>query len=142
MVFDPLSAGINLGKEVVSLIKGWFPEKMTEQQEAAVVQTVNSNFRNFMLAYEGSINDYSKFPVVGSFIVLIRGAIRPVLTIADGYWLWTYFMSSEPWPELKVKLLAAISILILFFWFGERAVKYVLPLLIQYFGLKKGDLNL
>ena len=81
------------------------------------------NQQQFILEYEGAAKDYKDIPFIGPIILLFRGLIRPMFTVAVGYWDWIYFTTALVWAPEKVKLLTAINLLVLVFWFGERAVK-------------------
>jgi hypothetical protein len=135
MSFDPITAGIETVKEVIKRI---WPEPMTEEQEAKVDAALNTSFRSFILEYEGRMVDYKGVKFFGPLLILIRGAIRPGFTIADAYWLNAYFLGVGEWPTEKVMLLKIVTVLVLIFWFGERAVKYVMPLLTRFMEVKKG----
>jgi hypothetical protein len=97
-------------------------------------------FFDFILDYEGRAEDH------GAFIKWLRGAIRPVLTLAyGGYflyiihaWLMGWTMVDTENAALALKLVFAINLLIFTFWFGERAVKNVgLQSLLKSFFQKK-----
>jgi hypothetical protein len=127
MAFDPVTAGIEAGKEIVSLIKRWFPEKMSEEQEAQIGEIATSSFRNFVVQYEGSASDYKDIKFFGPLMMMIRGIIRPAVTIAVVYFDSQYFTlidtTSVQWPEGTAQILLWMNVLVLGFWFGERAVK-------------------
>lgn len=85
----------------------------------------NSSFREFVLAYSGTMKDYKDIPVVGYMVILFRGLIRPAITVMAAYWTHLYITGAVglEWTPDKVNLLKSIDLLVLFFWFGERAVK-------------------
>lgn len=130
MALDPITTGMNL---IMEAIKRIFPEPMTKEQEAQVEQQLEGAFRKFVTEYEGSAKDYQHVPIVGPIILLFRGMIRPAWTIGTMYWNWIYFTSTIEWTETKWKLLMINTILVLIFWFGERAVKNVTPFLMELF---------
>jgi len=130
MSFDPITAGIDLVKEGIKRI---FPEKMSEEQERKLDSVLEQSFRKFIVEYEGSARDYQHVPIVGPIVLLFRGLIRPLWTIGTLYWNWVYFTSVDQWPEMKWRLLLINTILVLVFWFGERAVKNVTPFLVELF---------
>jgi len=150
MAFDPATAIIDLVKTGVDK---FLPDKMSEAEKEQTklqmseflhqeARKENSSFRQFILAYEGSVKDYQKFPIVGPIVVLWRGLIRPAFTTATGYWDWLYFTSSaaEGWTPDQEKLLLILNLIVLIFWFGERSFKILLPLINNliraWFGLK------
>ena len=68
--------------------------------------------------------------ILGTLLSLVRGLIRPVITVAMTWWNWLYFteefvlgQDSTLWTTEKVHLLLIINIIVLIFWFGERALK-------------------
>ena len=79
------------------------------------------------------INDIEKIDNVyflGALISLIRRLVRPFITIAMTWWNWLYFTEewfpgqiSTLWTSEKVHMLLIINIIVLIFWFGERALK-------------------
>ena len=133
MAFDPVTEGISLLKEGIRRI---FPEKMSEGEEAELDHLLETSFRKFVIEYEGSAKDYQNVPIVGPIILLFRGLIRPSWTVGVLYWNWQYFGSESEWSELRWKLLMINTILVLIFWFGERAVKNVMPFLMELFKKK------
>jgi hypothetical protein len=127
MAFDPVTAGLEVGKEVIGLFKRWFPEKMSEEQEAQITEVAQSSFRNFVVQYEGSASDYKDIKFFGPLMMMIRGIIRPAVTIAVVYFDSQYFTlidaTKVQWPEGTAQILLWMNVLVLGFWFGERAVK-------------------
>lgn len=126
MAFDPLSAVINL---VNTGIDKFLPDKMSESEKenlkkemalhaAVESRKTNSEFRQFVLSYEGAADDVPKA------IVIIRSLIRPLFTILIGYIDWKYFSGPDnQWSPDSVSMLKAINIIVLGFWFGERALQ-------------------
>jgi hypothetical protein len=135
MAFDPITAALDAAKEAIKRI---WPEPMSKEAEAKVDAALTSSFRSFVLEYEGRMIDYTRVKFFGPLLILIRGTIRPGFTIADAYWLNEYFLSGTEWPAEKVMLLKIVTVLVLIFWFGERAVKYVMPLLTKFMEVKRG----
>lgn len=101
-------------------------DKMDEgdkkQLEADMVQFVsnqafqqNSDFRKFIVEYEGAAKDVPKL------IVYFRSLIRPVFTVLVGYLDFLYFTSLTMTGD-QADLLKAVNIIVLTFWFGERAI--------------------
>ena len=114
MGLDPISTAIDAAMAVVKRI---WPEPMTEEKEAEVQQSLEGTFRNFVIQYEGAAKDIPK-P-----ILYLRSLIRPVFTCMIGYIDFLYFSSTTvAWGPEKIALLKAINMIVLFFWFGERAV--------------------
>jgi len=135
MALDPVTAGMGLARDVIGFLGSrFFPEKMSETQRAemeqAAVQFVaeqahkeDSSFRDFVVAYEGSARDYKSIPIVGPIVLLLRGLIRPVFTVLVGYLDYLYFTGSATlFTADQGALIKVVNIIILTFWFGERAI--------------------
>lgn len=126
MAFDPISAGIDLVK---TFANKFLSDKMTEAEKATIAMQAeafvvtesrneDSAFRQFVIDYEG---DAEKAPRP---ILWLRSMIRPCFTILVGYLDWLYFTGNiSAWTPEAVGLLKGINIIVLLFWFGERAVK-------------------
>lgn len=124
MAVDPITAIIDAGKTVIGKIWG---DKAGEAELIQLEQQFelelrreatkeSSSFRKFIVEYEGAAKD---MPVL---IQYLRSMIRPCFTILVGWLDWMYFSQDAMWAMDKVALLKAINVIILFFWFGERAV--------------------
>ena len=135
MSFDPITAGIDLGKSIINKL---FRDKVDEGElkrlemaaELAVMEDArdaNSNFRAFVVEYEGAAKDYKDIPFFGPLMMIIRGVVRPLVTFAvvyfDSRFLTTMKEGTETWPEGTGQLLLWMNVIVLGFWFGERAVK-------------------
>ena len=70
------------------------------------------------MQYEGAVKD------VPRVIVLLRSLIRPAFTILIGYCDFLFFTGeTTAWQPEAIALLKAVNVIILAFWFGERALK-------------------
>jgi len=123
MVLDTL---LNLGSKIADKL---FPDandklelkKKKEQFEnlykmAILEETTkeNSEFRKFMLEYEGKLIDIPK-P-----IQYLRSSVRPVITyITTGSYIYA-FLHPEQFTQNQLSMLHGILLLVLGFWFGER----------------------
>jgi hypothetical protein len=123
MAFDPVTAVFNL---VNKGLDKFVPDKMDEKDKEELKQnmemfvakearTESSAFRDFVVQYEGAAKD------VPRLIVILRSLIRPVFTILVGWLDYIYFTGHGFTPE-QGDLLKAVNVIVLFFWFGERAV--------------------
>jgi len=128
MAFDPVTAVVDLIK---TGLDKFVPDKMDEKDKESLKQNMemfaakeardeNSQFRDFVLKYEGSAADYAKIPIVGPIMMLIRGLVRPGFTYGTFYFDYLFFTSLTEWPVEKAKLLATINLIVLLFWFGEK----------------------
>jgi len=133
MAVDPVTGIIEL---VTTGVKKFLPDKMSEAEKlqfdndmtkfiASEATKANSVFRKFILEYEGSMKDYKDVPYIGKIVLVFRGLIRPVFTVGVGYWDYLYFSAGTLtlWPPEKIALLKAINLIVLIFWFGERAAQ-------------------
>jgi hypothetical protein len=132
MAIDPLTAGLSLGKTIINKL---FRDKVDEGElmrlqtaaELAVMENSReekSDFRSFIVKYEGAAKDYKDIWLVGPIVLLFRGLIRPVITIMVGYLDFVYITTSGTsfTPE-QSDLLKAMTVIVFMFWFGERMVK-------------------
>ena len=77
----------------------------------------NSELRNFFIKYEGELKDIPKS------MQILRTSVRPVLTyVSMGAYIWG-FLHPETFTPQQMALLNNLLLLMLAFWFGERAVK-------------------
>ena len=90
-------------------------------------------FNERTIALEGTAKDLQAVPFVGPVVIFMRGAFRPTFAYATLYWDWLYFTSGMAWTDRQEALLLAVNLLVLVFFFGERALKNVLPLIAQVF---------
>ncbi len=122
-MLNPLKLVADLVKTGLDKFVG---DKMNEvdkkQLEADMIQFVstqafqqNSDFRRFIVEYEGAAKDVPKL------IVYFRSLIRPVFTCLVGYLDFLYFTSATMTGD-QADLLKAVNIIVLTFWFGERAI--------------------
>ena len=129
-VFDRLAALIPAGeKEKQDMLL----ELRAQALDAARVDLAlklqeDQQFRDFMLAYEGKANE------VPRGVVTLRSTVRPVLSylliISTAWLVWNH----RPIPQE----LYWLDMLCLSFWFGERALKSILPGLTGLTGAFKG----
>jgi len=103
-------------------LKRIWPEPMSKEKEAEVNALIESGFRNFVVQYEGAMKDYKDIPLIGPAVLLFRGLIRPTFTCLVGY-LDYLFVTGTNFTQPQAELVKSMTIIVLFFWFGERAVK-------------------
>jgi len=125
MAFDPLTAVFDLVKTGVDK---FLPDKMSELEKTTLENNLTmfmmaeskkegSQFNQFILDYEGAAKDH------GPFIKWLRGSIRPVLTIIiSGAYIWGWAHPGT-WTSTQMDLLSPAFLIVLSFWFGERAIK-------------------
>jgi len=77
----------------------------------------NSEFKKFMLGYEGKLEDIPKSMQV------LRTSVRPIVTyIVVGAYIYGFLHPTEFTPN-QMGTLSSVALLILAFWFGERTLK-------------------
>ena len=87
-------------------------------------------FNQRMVDMEGTAKDLKTIPFIGPLIIFLRGAFRPLFSYMVGYFDFVFFTTDTgQWPEQKVTLLIIINILVIGFYFGERMMKNVMPLI-------------
>lgn len=115
---------------------------MLHKQQMDLVQAARDDeqmFNERTVAMEGTAKDLQAIPYVGAIVIFARGMFRPAFSYMTGYIDWLYFSTdTSGWSEQQQTLLLAMNLLVLVFFFGERAMKNVMPLIIQAFGVKNG----
>lgn len=143
-------------KEGFDVVKSYFPPSMTDKEKGEAqlayerfihqkqielnseALKVDQEFNNRIKDMEGTASDLKSIPILGSIIIFIRGAQRPVwgcFTLYADYMAFSKMWDLSEAPELRAMLLA-INILVLGFLFGERAIKNILPFLKEFMGKK------
>ena len=146
-----------LSDKIVDTVKDFFPPSMSEQekiemqmrikdaahkQEVELLQLLNDSEKEFnkrTIDLEGTASDLKSIPFIGAIIIFLRGAFRPLFS----YFVFflDYKVFSHQWilTEQQDSLFWAINILVLGFFFGERAIKNITPIIGQYFGNKQKE---
>jgi len=139
---NPLSPVLDLGSKFLDKFITDKDEKLRLENEFnkfAMEQATKADsvFRQFILEYEGSAKDYKDIPLIGWLVLLFRGLIRPVFTTAVMWWDWKLVdtvlagkITEMNIPPHFMAMMAGINLVVLIFWFGERSIKYVMPLLL------------
>ncbi len=115
---------------------------MLHQQAMDIQQAAHEDEKQFnerTIALEGTAKDLQSVPFVGSVVIFLRGAFRPLFSYFTAFLDFQYFMAGMTWTDRQESLLLAINLLVLGFFFGERAMKNVLPLLAGAFAAKAGE---
>ncbi|WP_457755169.1 3TM-type holin [Thermovibrio ammonificans] len=94
-------------------------EKFEQLYKMALLEEAskeNSEFRKFMLEYEGRLIDVPR-PVQ-----YLRSSVRPIITyLTAGSYVYAFLHPEKFTPE-QLSMLHGILLLVLGFWFGERLV--------------------
>lgn len=144
-------------KNALDFVNKRWPPDMSEQQKAQM-QVVITNmlhnqqmqiaeaarqdeqlFNDRTIALEGTAKDLSAIPYLGAPIIFLRGAFRPLFAYMVAYLDYEYFISGMNWTDRQETLLLSINLLVLVFFFGERAMKNVMPLIEKVFLAKKDE---
>lgn len=129
----------------------------SQQMELMAAMTEDEKiFNERTIALEGTAKDLQAIPFVGAIIIFIRGAFRPLFSYFTAYMDWMYFTTATErvvddaglllrvvptWTDQQETLLLAMNLLVLAFFFGERAMKNVLPLIVQVFANRGGKVT-
>jgi len=107
-----------------------------EMAQLQADKEAEAEFNQRTLEMEGTAKDLQALPYVGSVVLFLRGAFRPLFAYFTAYLDWLYFYQSMPWTDKQQALVYAVNMLVLGFFFGERALKNVLPLVAKIFEAK------
>lgn len=88
---------------------------------------------------EGTASDLKSVPYVGAVVLFLRGAFRPLFAYFTAYLDFMYFTSGVQWSDKQQALVYAVNMLVLGFFFGERALKNVLPMVAKVFEARAGQ---
>lgn len=118
----------------------------TQGHEAAMLAERNEMERERLFnertkEMEGTANDLKSIPIVGAIVIFLRGAFRPIFAYFTMWLYIQYFGTGMDWTDRQEALLYATGIIVLIFYFGERAAQNVLPVLARVFAAKSGDVS-
>lgn len=154
--FDFLTGGI--GSKLADKLIGLLPDNMTEaekkdfalkSQAIAHAQDLElqklaleneKEFNQRIKDLEGTANDLKTIPVIGAFVIFLRGAFRPLFAYFTAICIYLSFSQTWILSEKQENMLWVMIILALGFYFGERSLKNVMPI-INNFLEKKGILK-
>lgn len=146
-----------LGRVILDGIKEYFPPDMTPEQKANIAlalqtielqksiefakaqQEAETNLDARIAQYEGTASDLMGFPVLGTFMLFLRGAQRPIWGYATIY--LDYGVFSGMWKlsdPIVSNAFWVVNFLVLGFLFGERAVMNVMPFVTDMLKAKAG----
>ncbi len=143
-----------LANKIIDTAVGFFPPSMSEadkanaklalkelahKEELELLNATNEAtqlFNQRIKDYEGTANDLKSIPFVGAIIIFLRGAFRPMFAYAMAFVDIKVFSNAWVIPEGNIEsVFWIVNLLVLGFFFGERALKNILPLLKEF--LKK-----
>ena len=147
--------GGGAGKEVVGFIRDRWPAKLSEadlaeieadtdrremEREKNVMAWANEQdqaFFTFTKEMEGTASDLKDVPFLGPIIIFLRGAFRPIFAYFTMYLDFMWFTTDTGhWSDQQNTAMIVINIIVLVFFFGERTVKNLMPLIASAFGGK------
>lgn len=147
-----------LGKQITDLITAYFPPDMPaaqklqlqmdmqklENERAAAVGVASAAAEQALneriAVYEGTAADLRTIPILGPIMMFLRGAFRPVMAYAVLYMdvmIYSAHWKLESGSQVETSF-NVINFLVLGFFFGERAVQNILPLVTQFLATKRG----
>lgn len=147
--------GGDTGKELVGFIRDRWPAKLSDaelaeiehennrlefEREQAAMRWANEQdaaFFQFTKEMEGTASDLKGVPLLGPIVIFMRGMFRPIFAYFTMYLDFTWFTTdTSHWTEQQNMAMIVINIIVLVFFFGERTVKNLLPMIAQVFGAK------
>lgn len=146
-----------LGGQIVDLVKTYIPADMPPEKKAELTLSIerlamerekntNDAIRDSELAinerireYEGTAKDLQAVPVLGPIMIFLRGAQRPIVGYAAVY--LDYMVFSGQWDLDGLAQVESafwvINVLVFGFLFGERAVRNVMPMVMDAMGKRQ-----
>lgn len=110
-----------------------------EMAQLQADKDAEAEFNDRTKELEGTASDLKALPYVGSVVLFLRGAFRPLFAYFTAYLDWLYFYQSMAWSDKQQALVYAVNMLVLGFFFGERALKNVLPTVAKVFEAKSSQ---
>lgn len=147
--------GGGLGEEIVGFVRDRWPAKMSQAEKAEMEQALaefahakevqlielgiqqDEQFNKRTKELEGTASDLKTIPVLGPIVIFSRGMFRPMFAYFTAYLDLVWFTTATGWSEQQNTAMIVINIIVLTFFFGERAVKNLAPLIAQVFGGKQ-----
>jgi len=159
-LFDKIMAfftgGTGTVGTIVDAVKSYFPPSMSDKEKAELsliiskaesdkaieaakmANEADKEFNALIRDMEGTAADLKTIPILGPILIFLRGAQRPVWGFACLVFDFMIFSGSATIQDGTPQgtILVVINVLVLGFLFSERAIKNVMPLIIQLFGAK------
>lgn len=144
-----------LGSKIVDGVTRFFPPSMSDKEKGdlkvkimeisniqelellKVAEQSQSEFNDRIKSMEGTADEIKGIPIIGPMIITVRAMVRPMITAFMVVLDYQTFSGAWPWnPEFK-NVFFALNLLVLGFWFGERALKNVMPLFTKFMEAKR-----
>ena len=130
-----------LGRAVDRVLPERLTEKEREEIRLAVMQATHEYEVNMLklaneaeLAFndrlrdlEGTASDLKAVPVIGPLMLVVRGSVRPVVSLFVAWWDWRLLSGAWEWRPEFLEWLLAMNTIVFVFYFGERASRNVIP---------------
>lgn len=155
--------GGGLVKTISDTVKDYFPPSMSDKEKAELSARIREEEHRYerdimklaveadkevtrrAAELEGTAKDLKTIPIIGPFIIFIRGCLRPAFGCFTLFTDWQIFcgawdvkMTTEAGADTAEGLLVlALNILVLGFLFGERTVKNLMPLFTKFMEARK-----
>lgn len=76
--------------------------------------------------------------MLDKFKDFVRFSIRPTASFLTLYFDYKCFLTTSKYDADQMDLLLLLNTVVLVFWFGERVIKNVTPVLSEFFARKNG----
>lgn len=144
--------GGSLFKEIKETVISYFPPDMSPQQKAElemklqvlvaqkqleankVLSEASAQLDRRIAEQEGTASDLKGIPILGTIILFLRGAQRPLWGFATLWMDYKWFFELHTFTDQQQTAMIVINMLVLGFLFGERTIKNLEPLIIKVFG--------
>ena len=145
-----LSGG--LGNTIIETVKDYFPPSLSQQEKAQIEHAINetarahevellkiaaasdAEFHSLIKDLEGTSSDLAGIGWLGKIIIFLRGAFRPLFAYFVA--ILDFMVFSGKWSIAESvmgvdmnSIFWTINLLVLGFFFGERAIKNIMPVL-------------
>ena len=145
---DVVTGGV--GDRVLDVIERQFPGKLSASEQAALqkelalidnakaveantaIQEAAETLNRRIAEHEGTASEIKDIWVIGPLIILARSMFRPTCSYVTLYIDYQYFKAPKAFPEDAGTLLLVMNFIILGFWFGERTVKNLMPIIMAW----------
>lgn len=96
-------------------------------------QAQQTEFDQRIKDYEGTASDLKSVPYLGALMLFLRGSFRPLFSYGTAYVDLKVFSGAWTLTDADLKsTFWIVNVLVLGFFFGERALQNILPLLKQF----------
>ena len=118
-------------------------QKVVHQKEIEMMDKWNEQekqFQDFTKEMEGTASDLKSIPILGHIMIFLRGSFRPLMAYGTLYTdlmifsgTWNIQNMAGEIAQQAMSLLWLINGVVLVFYFGERTVKNLSPIIEKVF---------